>query len=129
MLCGQLQPSLQRMPRSEVRSSAGADHVFVDITFGLTTVYRSGLQRVEREIVRGLNAMNHPLERFVFVAWDPDARRFHRVSADALERRETLPALTQWLSERPFGNISAGSDLFILASNWPLGEDYFRDLY
>ncbi|MBI4635696.1 MAG: glycosyltransferase [Candidatus Rokubacteria bacterium] len=109
-------------------SDGAASRVFVDLTFGFLNDARSGLQRVEREIASGLRELDPSARHFTFVAWDGGSRTFSVVSLDHLKRRERLPPPATWLGACPPAEIGGGDHLFVLGSNWPLGESYFADL-
>lgn len=110
------------------RGENSKPRVFVDITFGFMNEARSGLQRVEREIATGLRELDPSDQCFTFVAWNSDCRSFHLVPLDQLLRRENLPSLQSWLAAYPPVNFDEGEDIFILGSNWPLGESYYNDV-
>ena len=116
--------ALAAHPIARTAAAPSIARVFVDVTFGLMHASRSGLQRVEREIARALAGEG----RSAFVAWNSGTRRFHDVGPEAIARREALPPLEAWLGERPAASPGRGDALFVLASNWPLGSDYYDDL-
>jgi glycosyltransferase involved in cell wall biosynthesis len=89
---------------------------------------RSGLQRVEREIAAGLRKLDPGSQYFIFVAWNSESHRFHLVHLDHLIEREKLPPFQSWLASCPPVDLSERADLFILGSNWPLGESYHNDV-
>ena len=109
-------------------AATGIPPVFVDVTFGLMNKLRSGLQRVEREIAAGLRELDPGSQYFIFVAWNSESRRFHLVLLDHLIEREKLPPFQSWLASCPPVDFNEGADLFILGSNWPLGESYHDDV-
>jgi glycosyltransferase involved in cell wall biosynthesis len=117
-------PSEKSGPR--VRNSTR--RVFIDITFSLMNKLRSGLQRVEREIANGLRELDPGSQCFSFVAWNSDSRCFHLVPLDHLLRREDLPPLENWLAAYPAVELDEHAELFVLGSNWALGESYYNDV-
>jgi glycosyltransferase involved in cell wall biosynthesis len=132
---GMIAETLRRHGQRASAAAAGngsaprpAPEVFVDLTFHFHHKARSGLQRVEQELALGLHEWGKGGRPFQLVVWNQGTGHYHRLPVEALRGRDQAPPLADCVCRWPVVTVRGGAHLFVLASNWPLGQPYFDRL-